>query len=105
LDAILSLVEAAMTFTDLLEAILNLVEAALTYMDLLEAILISIDLLEAALMLADWLEAILNLLDQLEDMLILCRHGGICPNIGRRVRGCHDLHIPVGGHHDLSQRG
>jgi hypothetical protein len=37
-------------------------------------------------MSTDLLESILNLLDQLEDMLILCRHGRVCPNLRGRVR-------------------
>jgi hypothetical protein len=93
LEAILNPVEAAMTSTDLLEAILNPAEAAMT----------SMDLLEVAMMSADLFEAILNLLDQLEDMLNPCRHGGVCSNLGRRVKGRQDLHGPVGSHHNLSQ--
>jgi uncharacterized protein YjbI with pentapeptide repeats len=80
LEAILNLVEAAMTSTDLLEVILNSAEFAMTSMDLLEANLMSMDLLEATMRTWDLLEAILNLLDQLEDMLILCRHVGVCPS-------------------------
>jgi hypothetical protein len=94
-----------MTSNNLLEAILYQAKATIISMDLLEAILMSMDLLEAAMMLADLLKAILNLLDKLEDMLIICRHGGVCLNLGRHVRGRQELHGPVGSHHDLTQRG